>query len=67
MLTEPLFLFLADFCNLPCFKQLDLKKINLGKGKRCIGTGGRYIAKYLISIPENFVNTFLEEFEDNGE
>jgi len=41
--------------------------LSLGKGKRSIGTGGRYIAKYLISIPENFVNTFIEEFEDNEE
>jgi len=65
--VKRLFLFLADFCDLPCFKQLDLEKIDLGRGKRCIGTGGRYIGKYRISIPENFVNTFREEFEANGE
>ena len=62
--VKRLFLFLADFCNLPCLKELELSKIELGKGKRMIGVGGRYISKYLISIPENFVNTFFEEFED---
>lgn len=63
--VKRLFIFLADFCNLPCLEQLDLTKINLGKGKRRIGTGGCYIAKHLISIPETFVNTFIEEFEDS--
>jgi hypothetical protein len=61
--VKRLFLFLADFCDLPCLQQLDLSKINLGKGKRVIGKGGRYIAKYSISLPESFVNTFSSEFE----
>ena len=50
--VKRLFLFLADFCNLPCLKHMDLSSINLGKGKRVIGSGGHYIPKYQISIPK---------------
>lgn len=63
--TKRLFIFLADFCRLPCLAHLDLSKINLGNGKRVIGKGGYYIAKYQLSIPKNFVNTFKEEFESD--
>lgn len=61
--TKRLFIFLAELCRLPCLEYLDLTKINLGKGKRVIGTGGHYIAKHQISIPKNFVNTFAEELK----
>ena len=60
--VKRLFLFLADFCQLPCFKHLDVGLINLGSGKRVIGTGGYYIGKYKLSLPKKFVNTFHEEF-----
>ncbi len=53
--VKRLFLYLAEEQNHPWFKQLDLKKIDIGKGKRQISHGGRYIAKYQISIP-NFNN-----------
>lgn len=49
--AKRLFLYFADTLHLPCFDQLDLKKIKLGSGKRVIASGGKYIAKYKISIP----------------
>lgn len=61
--TKRLFIFLAELCHLPCLEHLNLTKINLGKGKRVIGTGGHYIVKHQISIPKNFVNTFAEELK----
>lgn len=63
--AKRLFLFLADFCNLPCLMHMDLSSVNLGKGKRVIGAGGHYVPKYRISIPTDFVATFKEEFERN--
>lgn len=63
--TKRLFIFLADFCQLPCIKYLNFSEINLGKGKRMIGAGGHYIAKHQISIPKSFVNTFREEFDSD--
>lgn len=65
--TKRLFVFLADLCNLPCLKYLDLSKIYFGKGKRVIGEGGYYIPKYQLSIPKNFVNFFKEEFKHGDE
>lgn len=47
-----LFLHLAEKYNLPCFKYIDIKKINLGKGKRVIGTGGIFDKKYGLSVPK---------------
>ena len=58
--TKRLFLFLSELNNLPFFEELDLKRIDLGKGKRVIDKGGRYSAKWEISLP----NLNDEEVED---
>lgn len=47
-----LFLHLAEKYNLPCFKYIDIKKINLGKGKRVISVGGTFDKKYGLSVPK---------------
>ncbi|MBP9777614.1 MAG: type IV toxin-antitoxin system AbiEi family antitoxin domain-containing protein [Rickettsiaceae bacterium] len=49
--VKRLFLYLADKHNLPCFEYLDINKINLGAGDRLISGGGKYSAKYKISVP----------------
>lgn len=49
--TKRLFLYLADKHQLPCFKHLELEKIDLGQGKRVIGAGGHYISQYQLSVP----------------
>ena len=46
-----IFLYLAEKLELPCFKRLILKKMNLGKGKRVIVKGGKLDTKYNITIP----------------
>lgn len=47
-----LFLYLSDRLNLPWFKELDLSRINIGKGKRVIATNGVLDKKYLITVPK---------------
>jgi hypothetical protein len=49
--VKRLFLHLAEATNQPWFEDLNLKKINLGKGKRVIGVGGKFDSKYNISVP----------------
>ncbi len=50
--AKRIFLHLADTTNQPWFKDLDLAKIDLGKGKRMIGKGGSFDSKYNISVPK---------------
>lgn len=49
--VKRLFLYLAEKNHLSCFKELDLTKIDLGRGKRVIGEGGSYHPKWLLSTP----------------
>ena len=59
--VKRLFLYLAEKCNLAFFDDLNLETIDLGSGKRVIGTGGTYNAKWLLSLPEtNNINDQLE-------
>ncbi len=51
--VKRLFLYLSEEKALPCFKKLQLDKIDIGKGKRVIGEGGKFIPKYKISVPVN--------------
>lgn len=51
--VKRLFLYFAEKCNLACFKELDLNRIDIGVGKRMIDEGGRYHKKWLLSLPEN--------------
>jgi len=50
--AKRLFLYLAETQHQQWFKHLDINKIYLGKGARKIGNGGKYIAKYQISVPD---------------
>lgn len=50
--VKRLFLYLAEKFQHTWLSNLDLKKINLGHGKRVIGTGGKYDSKYKLSLPE---------------
>jgi len=50
--VKRLFLYFSEKYKHPWLSHIDLKKINLGKGKRVIGPGGRYDAKYQLSLPE---------------
>ena len=47
-----LLLYFADKAQLPWFKQLDVEKINLGKGKRALANPGIYVDKYRITVPK---------------
>ena len=53
-----LFLHLAKKCDMPWLSRLDLKKIDLGQGKRQIGNGGCYDPEHKISVPK------LSPFDD---
>lgn len=50
--VKRLFLHLAERFQHPWLGDLELKKIDLGKGKRVIGEGGSYDPKYKISVPK---------------
>ena len=46
-------LYFADSLNLPWFSKLDVNKVNMGKGKRVIQSGGILDKKYLITVPKD--------------
>ena len=50
--VKRLFLCLADKFQHPWLTKVDLSKVNLGQGNRVIGEGGKYDAKYHLSLPE---------------
>lgn len=49
--VKRLFLFFADRHNHTWFKKLDLKKVQLGSGKRQLAKKGRLDKKYQITVP----------------
>lgn len=49
--VKRLFLYLADLHQHPWLNRIDLDKVNLGSGTRQIGSGGNFIAKYKLSLP----------------
>ena len=51
--VKRLFLYFAEKCNLACFSELELGRINIGSGKRVISEGGRYHKRWLLSLPKN--------------
>ena len=59
--VKRLFLYLSEKYNLPFFDDLDLNKINLGSGKRVIGEGANYSAKWQLSLPR------LNDMNDDSE
>lgn len=50
--VKRLFLFLAEKFQHTWLSNLDIKKINLGHGKRVIDHGGKYNSKYMMSLPD---------------
>jgi hypothetical protein len=50
--AKRLFLHLAEACNHPWLKRIDLSQIDLGKGKRSIAQGGIYDSKYQLIVPK---------------
>lgn len=63
--VKRLFLYLAEKNNLSCFKDLNLDQIKLGSGKRMIGKGGLYNAKWMLSLPE--LDEMYDQLENDGE
>ena len=49
--VKRLFVVLGEKLNHPWFKRLNLERIDFGKGKRVVGEGGHYNAKYQLSLP----------------
>lgn len=50
--VKRLFLYLSEQYQHSWLVSVDLNKIDLGQGKRVIGGGGKYHAKYLLSVPD---------------
>ena len=49
--AKRLFLYLAEKCGHAWLRQLDLQRVNLGRGNRLIARGGRLDRKYQITVP----------------
>ena len=49
--VKRLFLYMAENQEHAWLSQVDLSKVDLGKGKRMIVPNGRYDAKYQITVP----------------
>jgi len=54
--VKRLFLYLADKANHHWFPFVDLNPIDLGSGHRYIGSGGVFVEKYLITVPEELAH-----------
>jgi Transcriptional regulator, AbiEi antitoxin, Type IV TA system/Transcriptional regulator, AbiEi antitoxin N-terminal domain len=51
--VKRLFMYLAETSNHAWVRKLELSKVNFGKGKRVIVKGGRFNAKYNITVPDS--------------
>ncbi|MBP7526780.1 MAG: type IV toxin-antitoxin system AbiEi family antitoxin [Syntrophorhabdaceae bacterium] len=49
--VKRLFLYMAESGHLPCLEEIDVSRINLGKGDRTVIKGGRLDPKYRITVP----------------
>ncbi|HPW65880.1 MAG TPA: type IV toxin-antitoxin system AbiEi family antitoxin domain-containing protein [Salinivirgaceae bacterium] len=54
--VKRLFLYMAEKANHQWYENLDLSKIDLGKGKRSIVKNGVFNSKYQITIPQDLAN-----------
>lgn len=61
--AKRLFLYFAESTNQEWFKELKLKRIKLGSGKRVISKGGHFNSKYNISVPKLANGVANEELE----
>lgn len=52
MKVKRLFLYMAEKAGHSWFKHLDLKTVDLGKGKRSVVKNGVFISKYRITVPK---------------
>ena len=52
--VKRLFLFFSAHYHYPWSEKVDRSVIDLGKGKRQIVRGGRYVREFRITIPERF-------------
>ena len=50
--VKRLFLYIADKLDLPWLKNLDMNRIDTGKGKRVVAVNGALDKKYLITVPK---------------
>jgi len=49
--VKRLFMYLAEDCNHAWVQKLDVSRVGFGKGKRMLVKGGRFNAKYNITVP----------------
>lgn len=59
--TKRIFLYLAEKNSYPWFEKLNLKKIDIGKGKRVVAKNGRLDPEYLITVPVSHEELYDKE------
>lgn len=64
--VKRLFLWFAERHGHGWLRHLDTSKIDLGKGKRMLAKGGRYDAKYRITVPEAMMRASSGGGRDDG-
>jgi len=50
--AKRLFFYLAELCSMSWVPDLDMNKIEMGKGDRSLCIDGKYIPKYGITVPK---------------
>jgi len=59
--VKRLFLYLAEKAGHRWLEHIDMKKIDLGKGKRSLAQSGIYVPKYRITVPKELENNDASE------
>lgn len=59
--VKRLFLYFAQKNNYSWFKRINLKKINIGQGKRVIEKNGKLDSQFLITVPKTFDKNHAEQ------
>ena len=59
--VKRIFCFMSDRANHPWFKKLNLRRVNLGEGKRTVVKNGAFDSNYKITVPKQFIEAKNEE------
>jgi len=59
--AKRIFLYFADTYNMPWFQKLDIKNVDLGKGKRQVAVNGILNKKYQITVPDEIKSISLKD------
>ncbi|GMQ89838.1 MAG: hypothetical protein BMS9Abin10_0173 [Gammaproteobacteria bacterium] len=59
--VKRLFMFLSEECGHAWVGKVDLSRVNFGRGKRMLVKGGRFDAKYGITVPQTYADSSVTQ------